>query len=66
MTQFGWIKLNDKPFIPDDKNVAQLFKSELLPIINLPGIVFLNSCLILFILKFLLDPCDLCVVTTLR
>ncbi|CAF4222975.1 unnamed protein product, partial [Rotaria sordida] len=36
MTQFGWMKLDDKPFIPDDKDVAQLFKSELLPIIKLP------------------------------
>ncbi|UJR11943.1 hypothetical protein I4U23_016121 [Adineta vaga] len=36
MTRFGWIKMNDKPFIPDDKNVAQLFESEYLPIIKLP------------------------------
>ncbi|CAF4149131.1 unnamed protein product [Rotaria sordida] len=36
MTQFGWIKLDDKPYIPDDKNVAQLFESESLSIIKLP------------------------------
>lgn len=37
MTKFGWIKLNDKPYIPDDKVVAQLFEAEKLPIIQLPG-----------------------------
>lgn len=39
MTQSGWIKLDDTPFIPDDKSVAQLFKSEHIPIIKLPGTV---------------------------
>ncbi|CAF1346358.1 unnamed protein product [Rotaria sordida] len=36
MTQFGWIKLDDKPYIPDDKYVGQLFELESLPIIKLP------------------------------
>ena len=40
MTQFGWIKFDDKPYIPDNTNEAQLFESELLPIIKLPGIFF--------------------------
>ncbi|CAF3937199.1 unnamed protein product, partial [Rotaria sordida] len=36
MTEFGWIKLDDEPYVPDDKIVAQLFESERLPIIKLP------------------------------
>ncbi|CAF4224734.1 unnamed protein product, partial [Rotaria sp. Silwood2] len=36
MTKCEWIKLDDEPYIPDDKIVAQLFELERLPIIKLP------------------------------
>ncbi|CAF5137791.1 unnamed protein product, partial [Rotaria sp. Silwood1] len=42
MTKYGWMKPDDELYVPDDKIVAQLFESERLPIIKLPGKVNLN------------------------